>query len=494
MNRWLTMIVLISWSTLHAQVTYHKDIAPIISAHCQSCHSPGDIGPMALTTYDEVSSYASMINFVINSKLMPPFKADLHNVKYKNARSVSEEEKAKIAAWIEDGLKEGVKPIPASQSMQDQDETYDYTICMEEAFEHYGIYYDQYQAFTLPLDFKNGKYIKSIHFSPGNKEIVRSAKVSIAPEGASQSMDEWDPRYGFFAYGNLGFTSSFPVWYSWMPHTESTNLATDERLYIPKDSELLMHLHYGPFGETQMDSSCIHFDFAEAPDAIMQNVPLIKSDFLKDTFLIEKGKKTRISSSFTIPVDVRLKSVTPQAHLLCRSWEVFAVLPDRSSIPLLSIEDWDFHWKEQYVFLDEIKLPAGSEIHAIANYDNTVSNPYNPASPPHTMRKGPHMYDENFECFFEFIPPESDGGHIIKPFLCKEDAVEEISFQITLSDSIKIRLYNLDTQQQVDLAAKWYESGMHIIRSADLPNKSGRYCVSLESSKGVIDNWWIVIL
>ena len=490
-----SILVLFFSFQLHAQVNYYDDVAPIIQSHCTSCHSSGEIGPMSLTTYDEVVSYASMIKFVTDTKLMPPFKADINKVRYANERSISKDEKATIAAWIAGGLHEGIdtKPKPTTDKNSNLI-NYDYSVCMEESFEHYGIYYDQYQAFVLPIDIPEDKHVKEIIFEPGNREIVRSANISIAPKGASTKMDKWDPRYGFFAYGNVGFTTSFPNWYTWMPHTDALLLKYNERQLLPKDSELLMHIHYGPYGEVQTDSSCIHFVFENTPRPIIQNVPLIKADFLKDTFLLEKGSKHRITSSFSTPVEVELRSVTPLSHLLCRSWEVFAVLPDKNSISLLSMDDWDFHWKEKYIFESPIRLPAGTEIFATAIYDNTSANPYNPATPPHTMDKGPHMYDENFECFFEFIPSEMERGHIHKPFVSQERGLEEMTFYLAATDSVKITLYDLESLEEVILSSVKYEKGIHTIQSSKLPSKKGRYSISIQSPNGLIDNWWFVLL
>ena len=35
-------------------VTYTKDISPIIYNNCTICHRPGEIGPFALTNFEEV--------------------------------------------------------------------------------------------------------------------------------------------------------------------------------------------------------------------------------------------------------------------------------------------------------------------------------------------------------------------------------------------------------------------------------------------------------
>ena len=35
-------------------VTFARDVAPILNQHCVECHRAGEIGPFALTDYDEV--------------------------------------------------------------------------------------------------------------------------------------------------------------------------------------------------------------------------------------------------------------------------------------------------------------------------------------------------------------------------------------------------------------------------------------------------------
>src|SRR5690348_2713725 len=36
------------------QVTFAKDVAPILQQNCQECHQPNSIAPMSLITYQEV--------------------------------------------------------------------------------------------------------------------------------------------------------------------------------------------------------------------------------------------------------------------------------------------------------------------------------------------------------------------------------------------------------------------------------------------------------
>src|SRR5215470_8069082 len=58
--------------------TFYRDVLPILAEHCQSCHSPGDIGPMPLVTYKQAAPLADAIQDATRQKEMPPWFADPH--------------------------------------------------------------------------------------------------------------------------------------------------------------------------------------------------------------------------------------------------------------------------------------------------------------------------------------------------------------------------------------------------------------------------------
>ena len=41
-----------------AEVTFSKDVAPILQRSCQNCHRPGSIAPMSLLTYKDARPWA----------------------------------------------------------------------------------------------------------------------------------------------------------------------------------------------------------------------------------------------------------------------------------------------------------------------------------------------------------------------------------------------------------------------------------------------------
>ena len=62
----------------HAQISYSKQIAPLLMDKCVACHQTGGVGPWAMTSYDMVKGFAPMIREVVRTQRMPPWHADPH--------------------------------------------------------------------------------------------------------------------------------------------------------------------------------------------------------------------------------------------------------------------------------------------------------------------------------------------------------------------------------------------------------------------------------
>src|SRR5215469_2932885 len=58
------------------QVTFTKDVAPILQKSCQGCHRPGSIGPMSLLTYEDARPWARSIKDRVSRRQMPPWHVD----------------------------------------------------------------------------------------------------------------------------------------------------------------------------------------------------------------------------------------------------------------------------------------------------------------------------------------------------------------------------------------------------------------------------------
>lgn len=95
------------------QITFHRDIEPILQRSCQNCHRAGGVGPMPLVTYEQVAPFAGLIEYKTGLRdragAMPPWymEKDIGIQDYKNDPSLSDEEIADISTWARSGGPKG---------------------------------------------------------------------------------------------------------------------------------------------------------------------------------------------------------------------------------------------------------------------------------------------------------------------------------------------------------------------------------------------------
>jgi mono/diheme cytochrome c family protein len=95
------------------QVTFTKDIAPILQRSCQNCHRQDGVAPMSLVTYEEVRPWARAIRqrtgIGPHAGVMPPWymEKNIGIQGFKDDPSLSDEEIAAIARWADGGAPRG---------------------------------------------------------------------------------------------------------------------------------------------------------------------------------------------------------------------------------------------------------------------------------------------------------------------------------------------------------------------------------------------------
>lgn len=120
------MMPAVSSAQQGTDVTFHKDIEPILQRACQTCHRAGGVAPMSLVTYDEVVPFAGLIEYRTGLRdragAMPPWyaKKDVGIQHYKQDPSLSDEEVAAISAWARGGVPKGdMADAPAPLNFDD---------------------------------------------------------------------------------------------------------------------------------------------------------------------------------------------------------------------------------------------------------------------------------------------------------------------------------------------------------------------------------------
>jgi len=102
-----------SASAMAQNVTFHKDIEPILQRSCQNCHREGGVAPMPLVSYEQVAPFAGLIEYKTGIRdragSMPPWYAekDIGIQQYKNDPSLTDQEIDAISQWARTGAAQG---------------------------------------------------------------------------------------------------------------------------------------------------------------------------------------------------------------------------------------------------------------------------------------------------------------------------------------------------------------------------------------------------
>jgi hypothetical protein len=91
-------------------------------------------------------------------------------------------------------------------------------------------------------------------------------------------------------------------------------------------------------------------------------------------------------------------------HLRGKAFKYTLTYPDGKSEVLLEVPHYDFNWQLSYILAEPRKIPAGSKIEAVAWYDNSANNKYNP-DPTKTVTWGEQTFEEMMIGFFNYTVP-----------------------------------------------------------------------------------------
>ena len=94
-------------AAVQAVPTFSKDVAPILRAHCATCHRPGQGAPFNLQTYADAKLRADDIADATSSRVMPPWLPDPVAPGFVGERRLTGEQIEKLRRWAETGQVEG---------------------------------------------------------------------------------------------------------------------------------------------------------------------------------------------------------------------------------------------------------------------------------------------------------------------------------------------------------------------------------------------------
>ena len=173
-------------------------------------------------------------------------------------------------------------------------------------------------------------------------------------------------------------------------------------------SDLVFQMHYTSSGHPAADQTSIGLIFSKQPPAER----VLTLQLTNDHFLIPPGDPNyRVEARGTLPNDATLLSFFPHLHLrgkrfaynLVRHSSGVGDAPAYEIEPLLRV-NYHFHWQMSYRLAEPRHLPAGTELQAVAWYDNSRGNPHNP-DPSAAVGWGEQTYEEMMVGFFDVAVP-----------------------------------------------------------------------------------------
>jgi hypothetical protein len=379
------------------EVTYCKDVAPILYRRCASCHRPGEVAPFSLMTYQDAAKRARQLSAVTRNRLMPPWRPAPGYGEFRDARRLTDEEVATIQRWAEAGAPEGnpreLPPRPAFADGWQMGEP-DLVLTMPQPFTVPADGPDLFQCFVIRIPLSGDQYVAGFEVRPGNRRVVHHALMFLDATGRARQKDAEDPAPGYSSFGDPGFLPTGALG-AWAPGVTPFRLPEGVGTMLRRGSDLVMQVHYHPTGKVEADQTKVGLYLLKSlPKKIAVSLPI-----LKHNLDIPPGvKRHREATAFSTPVDLEVIGITPHMHLLGQEMKTTALLPDGSTTPMIWIKEWDFNWQGQYQYVRPLYLPRGSRIDMEAFYDNSADNPLNPNRPPERVGWGPESTDEMALC------------------------------------------------------------------------------------------------
>jgi hypothetical protein len=418
-----------------SEVTFNRDVAPILYKNCVVCHRPNDIAPMSLMTYKEVLPWTRLIRSAVVERRMPPWHADPGVGQFLNDARLSDADIAVIDKWVRTGAKEGdpkdLPPAPTFQ--QDWHIKPDIVLAIPE-FLVPAAGQDHYEYIYVPTNFTEDKWIQAAEVMPGNKRVVHHATVSvIAADKVAKKEEEnsksdagvdkyhyrtgkvlhirpeapviddgcSSPDGGGFPGEGSGYLNIVPGIY--LPGHLAETRPPGYALRIPAGSYLQFQVHYSNHtGQDVKDRTSIGLVFAREP----VKHEIAQYEIWNNLFLVPANDENhRVTSCYTLPKDVIALAYTAHMHYRGKSMKTEAIYPDGRHEVIMNVPHYDFRWQETYFLKKQFVMPKGTKLVTTAYFDNSDNNPQNP-DPSRAIRWGEPSDEEMMGFWLQFADPK----------------------------------------------------------------------------------------
>jgi hypothetical protein len=374
-------------------VSYTKLIAPLLQKRCVACHSPGNLGPFAMTSLAKVKGQSAMIREVLLDRRMPPWHADPQFGHFANDPSLTGPEARALTRWIDQGcpndLAEGVAdplatPPPPAPDWPLGKPDFVVRIPRQQIPATGTVDYRYLDAdFEMPRD----AWLRAAPTRPGNAKIVHHVIVRIK-----------------YPLGATGPGESY-LFTTWVPGLAPYECPPDTGLFVPKGARFNFEIHYTTNGEPQTDAdTAVGLYLAKTPPKLKLETRASETRHLD---IPPNAPDAQHTTTYAFKRDAVLYELAPHMHTRGSHFRFDLLLPDGRRETLLSVPNYDFNWQTAYWLKTPRKIPAGSWLLCTGGFDNSKQNPNNP-DPTTRVRWGPQSWNEMFMGFFTVAEPRTD--------------------------------------------------------------------------------------
>ena len=229
------------------QVTFARDVAPILQRSCQNCHRDGSIAPMALLTYEQARPWARSIKEKVTTRKMPPWFIDKNiGVQgFKEDKSLTDAEIATIVRWVDGGAPRGnpadmPPPMDFSMNFDWQIGEPDLIVPIPEPYVVEPEAPDWFGRLESPSGLTEDRWIKAVETKPSADgfAVTHHAVTNLVdPDGERSFLNE-------YAIGKNG--DIFP---------DGTGRE------MKAGSTILFNMHYHAIGERRADRTSVGLTF-----------------------------------------------------------------------------------------------------------------------------------------------------------------------------------------------------------------------------------------
>ncbi len=424
-------------------VTFSRDIAPIIYKNCAPCHRPGESGPFSLLTYDDAKRHASQIADVTKRRFMPPWLPQAGYGSFEEERRLTNKEIALIAEWVRQGAQPGSAGHAAAQpkfTSEWQLGPPDLILRVAQPYNLPAGGGEVFWNFILPVPIKTTRWVRAMEVRPGNPRVFHHANVIIDRSGSARRQEK-TAGAGFPGMDLTVEESTFDPdghFLSWKPGSSPVVEPDGMAWRAEPGMDLVLNVHLRPTGKPETVSPEIGLYFTDKPQNKFPMLVQLEHDGALD---IPAGDHDfLVSDDFRCPLDLTVLAIYPHAHYLAELMEGYATLPDGTRKWLVRIPDWDLNWQGVYRLKEPMHLPRGTVVSMRYHYDNSQDNPRNPNNPPKEVRAGIRATDEMGHLWLQVLPDAPGDQRTVLQEALAEDRLkkypEDFSANYNMGDAM----------------------------------------------------------